>query len=72
MNFQIDRNTLLRALERTRNAVMTYRESYTNELKVKGMLFGAVGYYYLRPAWAVMTPTEQMEEISKMYPRNYD
>ena len=28
MNFQIDRNTLLRALERTRNAVITYRETY--------------------------------------------
>lgn len=44
-------------------------ESYANELKVKGMLFGATGYYYLRPEWAVMTPAEQMEEISKMYPR---
>ena len=28
MKFQIDRNRLLQALERTRNAVMTYRESY--------------------------------------------
>lgn len=28
MNFQIDRNTLLRALERTRNAVITHRETY--------------------------------------------
>ena len=46
-------------------------ESYANELKVKGMLFGAVGYYYLRPAWALMTPTEQMEEIKKIYPYPY-
>ena len=43
-------------------------ESYANELKVKGMLFGAVGYYYLRPAWAMMTPAEQIEEIKKIYP----
>lgn len=28
MTFEIDRNRLLQALERTRNAVMTYRESY--------------------------------------------
>lgn len=46
-------------------------ESYANELKVKGILFGAPGYYYLRPAWAVMTPAEQMEEIKKIYPYPY-
>ena len=47
-------------------------ESLTNELRVKGMLFAGVGYVYLRPAWAVMTAAEQMEEIKKMYPYPYE
>lgn len=43
-------------------------ESLTNELKVKGILLGGVGYMYLTKQWAMMTPAEQMEEIINIYP----
>ncbi len=43
-------------------------ESYTHELRVNGMLFGGVGYLYLRPEWEAMTPAERMERIKEMYP----
>ncbi|MBR4592186.1 MAG: hypothetical protein IKO35_03165 [Elusimicrobiaceae bacterium] len=46
-------------------------ESLTNELKVKGILHGTVGYMYLTPQWAAMTAAEQMEEIKKIYPYPY-
>lgn len=46
-------------------------ESYTHELTVKGMLHGGSGYVYLTKAWAAMTAAEQMEEIMKMYPKEY-
>lgn len=47
-------------------------ETRTNELRVKGMLFGSNGYMYLQPAWAAMTAREQIEEIKKMYPYPYE
>lgn len=43
-------------------------ESLTNELKVKGILYGSTGFMYLTPTWANMTNAEQMEEIIKIYP----
>lgn len=43
-------------------------ESYTNELRAKGMLFADTEGVYLRPAWAAMTQAERMEEIKNMYP----
>ena len=43
-------------------------ESLTNELKVKGILHGAVGYLYLTKSWAAMSASEQMDEILKIYP----
>ncbi len=46
--------------------------TYIHELHVKGMLFGCNGYEYLRPQWAVMTPSERMENIKKMYPYPYE
>lgn len=46
-------------------------ESYTNELRSKGMLFATNDSVYLRPAWAAMTQQERMEEIKRMYPYPY-
>lgn len=46
-------------------------ETYAHELIVKGMLHSGGGYVYLSNAWAVMTASEQMEQIRKMYPRTY-
>ncbi|MCR5817907.1 MAG: hypothetical protein K6F89_02250, partial [Prevotella sp.] len=43
-------------------------ESYTNELRANGMLFGGTGFLYLRPEWAAMTQAERMERIKEMYP----
>jgi hypothetical protein len=46
-------------------------ETYTNELRSKGMLFAGNDYVYLRPAWAAMTQAERMEQIKRMYPYPY-
>lgn len=43
-------------------------ESLTNELKVKGIIYGSNGFMYLTPTWSNMTNAEQMEEIIKIYP----
>lgn len=47
-------------------------ESYTNELRANGMLYGGSGFVYLRPEWAVMTLAERMERIKQMYPYPYE
>lgn len=47
-------------------------ESYTNELRANSMLFGGVGYVYLRPEWAAMTLAERMERIKQWYPYPYE
>lgn len=46
-------------------------ESPINVLRDDGIIYGAVGFYYLTPRWKAMTPSEQMEEINKLYPRRY-
>lgn len=46
-------------------------QTYTHELHVKGMLYSTNGFEYLRPAWQVMTPSERMEEIKRIYPYPY-
>ena len=44
-------------------------ETYAHELMVKGVIHGAVGFFYLTASWQAMTPQQQMEEINKLYPR---
>lgn len=43
-------------------------ESYTNELRVKGMLEAGIGWVRLRKEWVCMTLKERMERIKEWYP----